>query len=132
MPKAPSPEILAQLKEATSKRAAATANGGGQVAAPAAPPPQRTAERAHAGLAEQADQAPTAGSANAQYLLLDHYVGGSYGTLWAYASGAWHSSTTNEPGDEQGIAQVAFASNAVEADWIDDGELWLLRCWKYL
>jgi len=35
MSKAPSPEILAQLKEATSKRAAATANGGGQVAAPA-------------------------------------------------------------------------------------------------
>ena len=132
MPKAPSPEILAQLKEATSKRAATAANGAGQAGAPAAPPPQRNAERAHAGLAEQADQAPTPGAANAQYLLLDHYVGGSYGTLWAYADGAWHSSTTNEPGDEQGIAQVAFASNAVEADWIDDGELWLLRCWKYL
>ena len=55
-----------------------------------------------------------------------------YGTLWAYASGAWHSSTTNEPGDEQGVAQVAFASNAVEADWNDTGQLWLLRCWKYL
>ena len=94
-----------------------------------APPPERTTERAHAA---QADQAPAAGSANAQYLLLDHYVGGSYGTLWAYASGAWHSSTTNEPGDEQGIAQVAFASNAVEADWNDAGQLWLLRCWKYL
>ncbi|MGZ4649761.1 MAG: hypothetical protein ACXV3A_04395 [Kineosporiaceae bacterium] len=130
MPKQPSPEILAQLQEATSKRAAGTVNGdGGQGAAPAAPPPQRTAERAHAA---QADQAPAAGSANAQYLLLDHYVGGSYGTLWAYASGAWHSSTTNEPGDEQGIAQVAFASNAVEADWNANGELWLLRCWKYL
>lgn len=130
MPKQPSPEILAQLQEATSKRAAGTADGDGrQGAAPAAPPPQRTAERAHAA---QADQAPAAGSANAQYLLLDHYVGGSYGTLWAYASGAWHSSTTNEPGDEQGIAQVAFASNAVEADWNANGELWLLRCWKYL
>jgi hypothetical protein len=129
MPKPPSPEILAQLKEATSKRAADTADAGQQAAAPVAPPPQRTAERAHAG---QADQAPAAGSANAQYLLLDHYVGGSYGTLWAYASGAWHSSTTNEPGDEQGVAQVAFASNAVEADWNDSGQLWLLRCWKYL
>lgn len=126
MPKPPSPEILSQLKEATSKRAAGTANAGEQ---PAAPPPQRTAERAHAG---QADQAPAAGSANAQYLLLDHYVGGSDGTLWAYASGAWHSSTTNQPGDEQGVAQVAFASNAVEADWNDTGQLWLLRCWKYL
>ena len=132
MPNPPSPEILAQLKEATSKRAAATADGGQRAAAPAAPPPQRTAERAHAAQAEQGDQAPAAGSANAQYLLLDHYVGGAYGTLWAYASGAWHSSTTNEPGDEQGVAQVAFASNAVEADWTDTGQLWLLRCWKYL
>lgn len=129
MPKPPSPEILAQLKEATAKRAASAGNGGEQAALPAAPPPQRTAERAHAA---QADQAPAAGSANAQYLLLDHYVGGAYGTLWAYASGAWHSSTTNEPGDEQGVAQVAFASNAVEADWTDTGQLWLLRCWKYL
>ena len=129
MPKPPSPEILAQLKEATAKRAAGGGNGGQQTAPPAAPPPERTAERAHAA---QADQAPAAGSANAQYLLLDHYVGGSYGTLWAYASGAWHSSTTNEPGDEQGVAQVAFASNAVEADWNDTGQLWLLRCWKYL
>jgi hypothetical protein len=129
MPKPPSPDILAQLKEATAKRAASARDGGQQAAPPQAPPPQRTAERAHAA---QADQAPAAGSANAQYLLLDHYVGGSYGTLWAYASGAWHSSTTNEPGDEQGIAQVAFASNAVEADWNDTGQLWLLRCWKYL
>ena len=129
MPKPPSPEILAQLKEATAKRAAGAGNGSQQAAPPAAPPPERTTERAHAA---QADQAPAAGSANAQYLLLDHYVGGSYGTLWAYASGAWHSSTTNEPGDEQGVAQVAFASNAVEADWIDTGQLWLLRCWKYL
>src|SRR5215831_17081071 len=124
MPKPPSPEILAQLKEATAKRATGAGNGGQQTAPPAAPPPERTAERAHA--------APAAGSANAQYLLLDHYVGGSYGTLWAYASGAWHSSTTNEPGDEQGVAQVAFASNAVEADWNSTGQLWLLRCWKYL
>jgi hypothetical protein len=129
MPKPPSPEILAQLKEATAKRAASAGIGGQQAAPPQAPPPQRTAERAHAA---QAGQAPAAGSANAQYLLLDHYVGGSYGTLWAYASGAWHSSTTNEPGDEQGVAQVAFASNAVEADWNDTGQLWLLRCWKYL
>jgi hypothetical protein len=129
MPKPPSPEILAQLKEATAKRAASTGNGGQQAGPPAAPPPERTAERAHAA---EADQAPAAGSANAQYLLLDHYVGGSFGTLWAYASGVWHSSTTNEPGDEQGVAQVAFASNAVEADWTDTGQLWLLRCWKYL
>ena len=129
MPKPPSPEILAQLKEATAKRAASTGNGGQQAGPPAAPPPEQTAERAHAA---EADQAPAAGSANAQYLLLDHYVGGSFGTLWAYASGAWHSSTTNEPGDEQGVAQVAFASNAVEADWTDTGQLWLLRCWKYL
>ena len=129
MPKPPSPEILAQLKEATAKRAAGAGNGSQQAGPPAAPPPEQTAERAHAA---EADQAPAAGSANAQYLLLDHYVGGSYGTLWAYASGAWHSSTTNEPGDEQGVAQVAFASNAVEADWNDTGQLWLLRCWKYL
>ena len=129
MPKPPSPDILAQLKEATAKRAAGAGNGSQQAAPPAAPPPERTTERAHAA---QADKAPAAGSANAQYLLLDHYVGGSYGTLWAYASGAWHSSTTNEPGDEQGVAQVAFASNAVEADWNDTGQLWLLRCWKYL
>lgn len=129
MPKPPSPEILAQLKEATAKRAASTGNGGQQAGPPVAPPPERTAERAHAA---EADQAPAAGSANAQYLLLDHYVGGSLGTLWAYASGAWHSSTTNEPGDEQGVAQVAFASNAVEADWNNTGQLWLLRCWKYL
>jgi hypothetical protein len=128
MPKPPSPEIIAQLQEATSKRAASAGNGGQQVTPPA-PPLQQTAERAHAG---EAGQAPAPGSANAQYLLLDHYVGGSYGTLWAYASGAWHSSTTNEPSDEEGIAQVAFASNAVEADWNNTGQLSLLRCWKYL
>jgi hypothetical protein len=130
MPKPPSPQILAQLEEATSKRAAGASNGGArQASTPAAPPPQREATRAHAG---EAEGLVAAGAANAQYLLLDHYVGGSYGTLWAYASGDWHSSTTDEPGDEQGIAQVAFASNAVEADWNDGGQLWLLRCWKYL
>ena len=49
MPKPPSPEILAQLQEATSKRAAGCRLRRPAQAAPAAPPPQREAVRAHAG-----------------------------------------------------------------------------------
>ena len=39
MAKPPSPEIQAQLKEATRKRAAGTADAGQQAAVPVAPPP---------------------------------------------------------------------------------------------
>ena len=123
MPTEPSAEVRAQLAEATKARKGSA----GQSPAVAPPPPRDIAARAHAGNAS----APS-GSANAQYLLVDHFFGGSSGTFWAYASGAWHGATTTEPGDEQGIAQVAFASNQVEADWADSGELTLVRCWKFL
>lgn len=124
MPKEPSAEVRAQLKEATKVRKGTS----GESPPPVAPPqPRETTTRAHAGDAV----APT-GSANAQYLIVDHFFGGSSGTFWAYASGAWHGATTAEPGDEQGIAQVAFASNQVEADWADSGALTLVRCWKFL
>jgi hypothetical protein len=76
-------------------------------------------------------QAP-AGSATATYLLVDHYFGASAGTFWAYSGSQWFGASTGEPADEQGISQVAFASNRVDMNWDDNNALTLIRCWKYL
>ena len=77
------------------------------------------------------EQAP-AGGATATYLLVDHYFGGSAGTFWAYNGSQWFGASTSEPADEQGISQVAFASNRVDMNWDDSNALTLIRCWKYL
>ena len=126
-PKPPSPEVLEQLEEATAAREAR-----GEGAQPAPPQPRRPKEATPREAAGNGAAAPAAGNATANYLLVDHYLGGSAGTVWAYASGAWHGATSAQPADEAGIEQVAFASNRVDAYWNDAGNLTLLRCWKYL
>ena len=126
-PKAPSAEVIKQLDEATAARETAAASG-----QPAPPEPRRPKEATLGEVAGNGAPSPAAGNATANYLLADHYLGGSAGTLWAYASGAWHGATAAQPSDEAGIEQVAFASNRVDASWNDANNLTLLRCWKYL
>jgi len=126
-PKAPSAEVVQQLEEATAARE--TRGGSGH---PAPPEPRRPKEATVSEAAGNGSATPAAGNATANYLLADHYLGGSVGTFWAYAAGAWHPATAAQPGDEAGIEQVAFASNRVDASWNDANNLTLLRCWKYL
>jgi len=126
MTEAPSAEVLAKLKQAKEARAAASST------APAvAPPAVRMAKQPT--MLTAADQSPAAGNATAKYLLVDHYFGGTAGTFWAYdtTSNQWHGATESEPGDEQGIAQVAFAATRVDVNWDDSNALTLARCWKY-
>ena len=52
--------------------------------------------------------APAAGSGTAKYLLVDHFISGSSGTLWAYDGRRWRA-VTSLAADESGIEQVAFA-----------------------
>ena len=126
-PKAPSAEVVQQLEEATAARE--TRGGSGH---PAPPEPRRHKEATVSEAAGNGSATPAAGNATANCLLADHYLGGSVGMFWAYASGAWHPATPAQPGDEAGIEQVAFASNRVDASWNDANNLTLLRCWKYL
>ena len=70
-----------------------------------------------------------AGSDTAKHLLLDHHFTSSFRSLWAYAGGAWrHRQVTNA--DEQGLAQIAFASDRVDACWDSSNKITILRCWK--
>jgi hypothetical protein len=126
MTEAPSAEVLAKLKQAKEARAAATS------AVPAVAPPAVRMEKQPT-LATAVDATPAAGNATAKYLLVDHYFGGTAGTFWAYdtTSNQWHGATESEPGDEQGIAQVAFAATRVDVNWNDSNALTLARCWKY-
>ena len=72
-----------------------------------------------------------AGSGRAKYALLDHYFTSSFRRFWLHAGGAWrHRNVTNT--EEQGIAQVAFASDRLDGRWDSDNRLTTLRCWKYL
>jgi hypothetical protein len=109
-----------------------------RAAAPAAPsitpPPVRFAKQPTTAASAAVGLAPSAGGATAKYLLVDHYFGGSTGTFWAYDTGTsqWYGAVESEPGDEQGIAQVAFAANRVDVNWNADNALTLARCWKYL
>lgn len=71
----------------------------------------------------------TAGGGTVQYVLVDHDPGGAFRRLWAYCANAWHyRDVTNA--DEQGIAQVAYAANRVDAYWDANDQITLLRCWK--
>jgi hypothetical protein len=72
-----------------------------------------------------------AGSGKAKYVLLDHYFTSSLRRLWAHGGGSWrYRNVTNT--EEQGLAQVAFASNRVDAWWDGSNQLKILRCWKVL
>lgn len=71
-----------------------------------------------------------AGSGQAKHILLDHYFTSALRRLWVHAGGAWrHRNVTNI--EEQGLAQVGFASNRVDAWWDSSNILKILRCWKH-
>jgi len=78
-PNEPSAEVLAKLDQATAARQSG--------AATTAPPPPEPVQHKEATVIPSSgsvtDGAPTgAGSGMATYLLVDHYIGGSAGTLW--------------------------------------------------
>lgn len=76
--------------------------------------------------------AGTGGNATTHYLVLDHYFSGGPAALWAYDGTAWRAGLVSEPGDEQGVVQVAFAANRVDVWWDGNGSLNVIRSWKYL
>lgn len=125
MSKEPSAEVLSKLQQATA------AHRGAQATRPVTAPPVRVPKQPTIIAGSATSQAP-AGNATATYLLVDHYFGGSAGTFWGYDGTQWYGASTSEPADEQGIAQVAFASNRVDIDWDDSNTLTVVRCWKYL
>lgn len=127
MAKEPGPDVLQKLEQATAGR------GGAQGTTPGvAAPPVRPLKQPTVVAGAPAGGLPP-GGATASYLLVDHYFGGSAGTFWAYDGSQWHPAGTSQPADEQGIAQVAFASNRVDINWDDSSNaLTLARCWKYL
>ena len=70
-----------------------------------------------------------AGSGTAQHILVDHYFTGSLRRLWVFAGGQWpHVNITNT--EEQGLAQVAYASDRVDASWDGSNKLTMVRCLK--
>lgn len=71
-----------------------------------------------------------AGSGQAKHILLDHYFNSALRRLWAHAGGAWrYRNVTNI--EEQGLAQVAFASDRVDAWWDSSNILKIMRCFKH-
>src|SRR6202011_4539996 len=123
MPNEPSMEVITKLQAAT---AAMKKSSGSAQAAP--PPPLKEPTSADSSSAP----AGTAGNATAKYLLVDHYFGGTSGTFWGYDGATWRASTETQPADEQGLPQVAFASNRVDIYWNASDALTVARCWKYL
>jgi hypothetical protein len=123
MPNEPSMEVITKLQAAT----AAMKKSSGSAQAPAAPPLKEPT-------AADSSSAPpgTAGNAVAKYLLVDHYFGGTSGTFWGYDGTTWRGASEIQPADEQGLPQVAFASNRVDIYWNASDALTLARCWKYL
>lgn len=114
-----SAEIMQQLEQAQAELAQSMEAGG----PPAAP------EVAVPEAAETIFGA--AGSGQAKYVLMDHYFTSSTRRLWAHAGGGWRYANVSNT-EEQGLAQVAFASNRVDAWWDTNNKLTILRCWKYL
>ena len=69
------------------------------------------------------------GSGQVTQVLVDHYFTGTSKFLWARAADAWrHAPLTSD--DEQGIAQVAFSADRIDAWWNDSNKGTVLRCWK--
>jgi hypothetical protein len=123
MPNEPSMEVITKLQAAT---AAMKKSSDAAQAVPSPPLKEPTAA--------DISSAPsgTAGNAIAKYLLVDHYFGGTSGTFWGYDGTAWRAASESQPADEQGLPQVAFASNRVDIYWNASDALTLARCWKYL
>src|ERR1700730_6083003 len=122
MPNEPSMEVISKLQAATA--AMKKSSGSAQAAPPACKGPT----------AADSSSAPagTAGNATAKYLLVDHYFGGTSGTFWGYDGATWRAASENQLADEQGLPQVAFASNRVDIYWNASDALTVARCWKYL
>ena len=91
--------------------------------------PPMTAELAPFQMSESAFGA--AGSGTAKHVLLDHYFTSSLRRLWAHVGGTWRGRNVTNT-EEQGLVQVAFASNRVDAWWDNSNNLTILRCWKHL
>lgn len=71
-----------------------------------------------------------AGSGQAKHILMDHYFTSALRRLYVHAGGAWrYRNVTNI--EEQGLAQVAFASDRVDAWWDSSNILKVMRCWKH-
>jgi len=70
-----------------------------------------------------------AGSGKAKHVLVDHYYTSSLRRLWVHAGGQWRYANVTST-EEQGLAQVAYASNRVDAWWDGSNKLTTMRCWK--
>lgn len=70
-----------------------------------------------------------AGGGPAKHVLLDHYFNSTTRRLWAFADAAWRYRNVADA-DEQGVAQVAFLADRVDAWWDASNVLILIRCWK--
>ncbi|HEY4049825.1 MAG TPA: hypothetical protein VGM27_23435 [Acidobacteriaceae bacterium] len=123
MPNEPSAEVINKLQAAT-----ATINKQYESAQALPAPPLKEPTTANGSLAP----AGTAGNAVAKYLLVDHYFGATSGTFWGYDGTTWRAASETQPSDEQGLPQVAFASNRVDIYWNASDALTIARCWKYL
>jgi hypothetical protein len=109
--------VMRQLEEAQARLAATTVTAG---------PPILTA------LTEvRAPETPVggAGSATAQHVIVDHYFMAGVARIWVFAGGEWRYRDV-ACGDEEGIAQVAFAATRVDASWDSSNVVSVLRCWK--
>jgi hypothetical protein len=71
-----------------------------------------------------------AGSGQAKHILLDHYFNSATRRLWIHAGGAWRRRDISNI-EEQGLAQVAFASDRVDAWWDSSNILKIMRCFKH-
>ena len=111
-------ELMQQLEQAQAELARSIEAGGPPVAAEVAAPE----------IAEI--RVGAAGSGKANHVLVDHYFTSSLRRLWVYAGTGWrYRNVTNA--EEQGLAQVAFASDRVDAAWDSGNRLTMLRCWKH-
>lgn len=70
-----------------------------------------------------------AGSGKVKHVLVDHYTTSSTRRLWAYADNSWRNRNITNT-EEQGLAQVAFAADRVDAWWDANNQITILRCWK--
>lgn len=70
-----------------------------------------------------------AGSGQAKHILLDHYFNSALRRLFVHSGGAWRYRNVGNI-EEQGLAQVAFASDRVDSWWDSSNILKTMRCWK--
>ena len=70
-----------------------------------------------------------AGSGQAKHILLDHYFNSALRRLFVHSGGAWRYRNVGNI-EEQGLAQVAFASDRVDSWWNSSNILTMMRCWK--